>query len=88
MAALTAAELARVARWYQRDPAMGAAAFTKPDLIAAVAALDTFMDTNASSINSALPLPFRTSATTAQKALLLALIVMRRYGANPLQGGD
>lgn len=62
------------------DPAFGNT-LTKPDLAAAVSAADTWADTNAASYNSALPLPFRTTATSQQKAILLALVAMKRTGA-------
>lgn len=89
MAVLSQAERARVLRWAMRDPSLGPCSFTKPDLVAAVAALDQFLDDNASAVNSALPQPFRGSATTPQKALLLAYVVLRRYGGGLLQdGGD
>jgi hypothetical protein len=53
---------------------------TKADLRAAVDGLDTFLDANAASINSAIPQPARAELTTEQKARLLALIVLRRWG--------
>lgn len=53
---------------------------TKPDLAAAVGAADDWADANATSYNSALPLPFRTTATAQQKAILLALVAMKRTG--------
>lgn len=52
---------------------------TKAELLAAVNAIDTFLDANAATINNALPLPARTSLTTPQKALLLMYVVARRY---------
>jgi hypothetical protein len=52
----------------------------KADVRAAVDALDTFMDTNAAAINSAIPQPARGALTTAQKARLLAYVVIRRWG--------
>lgn len=55
-------------------------AFTKPDLAAAVAAVDAWVDTNTTSYNNALPQPFRGTATPQQKALLLALVAMKRTG--------
>jgi hypothetical protein len=55
------------------------AALTKPDLLAAVTALDAFMDTNASAINNAIPQPARSALTTAQKARLLMLVLKYRY---------
>ena len=54
---------------------------TKADLQAAVNAADDWANTNAASYNSALPATFRTNATTAQKAVLLAVVVLARYDA-------
>ena len=51
----------------------------KADLRAAVNAADTWVDDNAGSYNTALPLPFRPSATAAQKALLLQFVVAKRF---------
>lgn len=54
--------------------------FTKPNLVAAVSAVDAWATTNATSYNTALPDPFKSSATVAQKNLLLAYVCMRRAG--------
>lgn len=54
-------------------------AFTKPDLKAAVDAIDTFLENNAAAINSALPQPFRGNATVEQKAVLLSGVIAMRY---------
>lgn len=53
---------------------------TKPDVKAAVDALDDLMDSQASTLNQALPEPFKSDATLAQKAAALAYVVMRRGG--------
>lgn len=55
-------------------------AITKVDLRAAVDALDTFLDTNAATINAAIPQPARGALTTAQKARLLAYVALKRWG--------
>lgn len=55
------------------------AGLTKPDLQAAVNAADDWADQNAASFNTALPVAFRTNATAAQKALLLAVVVLARH---------
>lgn len=65
--------------WSARLEAL--AGITKTDLQAAVNAADDWADTNAASYNSALPATFRTNATASQKALLLAVVVLARYGA-------
>jgi hypothetical protein len=51
----------------------------KADIQAAVNAADDWADSNATSYNSALPTAFRTNATAAQKALLLAVVVLARH---------
>jgi hypothetical protein len=54
---------------------------TKADLAAAVAAIDSFFDTNAAAINNAIPQPARTALTTRQKAILVTAVIRKRYGA-------
>ena len=51
----------------------------KPDLRAAINAIDQWVDDNQSSFNTALPLPARTELTASQKASLLAIVVLARY---------
>jgi len=53
---------------------------TKPDLVAAVAATDDWIETNQTSFNNALPLPFRTAASLPLKTLLFCYVAMRRAG--------
>jgi hypothetical protein len=52
---------------------------TKPELRAAVDALDTWLDTNAATINTAIPQPARSALTASQKARLLMFVVRYRY---------
>lgn len=54
--------------------------FTRTDLEAAVNAIDAWCTTNATSFNNALPAAFKTNATAAQKAALLAVVCIARYG--------
>ena len=54
--------------------------FTRADIRAAISAVDTWATNNAAAYNSALPDPFKSTATAAQKALLLAAICLRRAG--------
>ena len=56
--------------------------FTKSELTAAVAATDDWIDSNAASFNNALPIPFRTGATLAQKTLLFMFVLIKRNGRN------
>ena len=53
---------------------------TKADLAAAVAAMDSYFDTNALAINNAIPLPARTALTTRQKAFLVSCVIRKRFG--------
>jgi hypothetical protein len=59
-----------------RDPC----GITKVDLRAAVDAIDTWLDGNAASLNTAIPQPARSNLSAAQKARLLALVALKRYG--------
>lgn len=81
MAVMSATELARAVSQYMREQgAITAPSLTKPDLRAAAAAADLWASDNANAYNSALPTPFRTTASAAEKAMLLAYVVMRRAG--------
>jgi hypothetical protein len=51
---------------------------TKADLRAAVDAVDAWCETNAASLNTAIPQPARTQLTTKQKAWLLLHVVRKR----------
>lgn len=53
---------------------------TKPDLVAAIAATDDWIESNQASFNTALPLPFRTAAGLPLKTLLFCYVAMRRAG--------
>ena len=55
-------------------------AVTKPDLTAAVDAVDDWIEANQTSYNNALPVLFRTEATQLQKSLLLMYCIMKRQG--------
>lgn len=52
---------------------------TKSDLRSAVNALDTWLNTNAATINLAITQPARSALTTSQKARLLMFVVRKRY---------
>lgn len=52
---------------------------TKTDLRAVVDAMDAWMNSNAASLNAAIPLPARTALTPAQKVQLFAAVVLKRY---------
>lgn len=50
---------------------------TKPELKAAIDALDDFLDGNAATINTAIPHPARDTLTAQQKALMLSYVVLK-----------
>lgn len=52
---------------------------TKAQMRAALDAIDDWLNSNATSLNNAIPQPQRGALTTAQKARLLMLVVQRRY---------
>lgn len=72
------AKLQRLAQW-----AAIACGITKADLKAAVDATDDWIDANAGSYNSALPLPARTSLNSTQKTLLFCYVALKRAGILP-----
>lgn len=58
----------------------------KPDVQAAINAIDDWIETNQSAINNAFPQPFKGTATLQQKALVLAYVTMRRGNLLKVQG--
>jgi hypothetical protein len=52
----------------------------KPDLQAAVTAVDTWATNNQASYLAALPDPFKTQSNASEKALLLAYVCLKRAG--------
>lgn len=81
---LTAEQTVRCRSEYVRELreflADAACKYTKAQLDAAIAAADQWCSDNAASYNTALPPTFRTTATNAEKALLLAVVALRRFG--------
>lgn len=53
--------------------------WTKPEIDAAITALDDFLANNKVAINNALPTAFKTSASAADKAVLFNVIAMADY---------
>lgn len=88
MAALTSAERERVHRLLMRrwSGQREACTFTKAELRAAVDAIDTWLEANATTINQQFPAAFRTTATPAQKAAVLSYVAMTRFGDDPREG--
>lgn len=54
-------------------------AVTKADLRAAVDAVDSWLNTNAASYNTAIPQPARSTLSASQKAKLLMHVVNKRF---------
>lgn len=82
MAVLTEQARARLMAAWMRDASeqRQVCAFTKPDLAAAVAAVDQWVEDNQVAFNQALPQPFRGAATTTQKVEILAYVLWRKIG--------
>lgn len=80
MAVLPTADRLKVAMAFMREALTEATSFTKPELEAAVAAADDWVEANQTAYNNALPAQFRNKATAAQKAALLGYVVWRRIG--------
>lgn len=82
MAVLSATDRRRARTWFLRilEEQATDAGFSKAEIDAALAAADSWADSNAASYNAALPNPFRTNASAQFKALLLAALAMRRAG--------
>jgi hypothetical protein len=55
---------------------------TKQDLRDAVDATDDWIDTNASSYNTAIPEPARSALTARQKLLLFTIVAFKRFGVS------
>lgn len=52
---------------------------TKADLRAAVDAIDSWIDSNAVSFNTAIPQPARGALSAKQKAALMMLVISKRF---------
>lgn len=80
--ALTVAERREVWAGFMADLSRQAQpiALTKPELAAALAAADDWLDANAASFNAALPAAARVGLTPGQKAAVLAAVTRRRAG--------
>lgn len=88
--ALTDAEQLKIARQYGRkvfEEAFATANLSTADLKAAANDLEAFIVANATALNNALPVPFRTTASTTQKRLLFGLVAVHLSGILDL-GGD
>ncbi len=81
MAVLSDADRAALWAEFQADCSRGREPLplSKTDLRAAVDAIDAWLNTNASGLNTAIPQPARGALTAAQKAKLLKFVVTKRY---------
>jgi hypothetical protein len=64
---------------FMRRTDLGVIAISKSDLRAAVDALDQYFSDNAASINNTLPAAAKAGLTTTQKAILLMVVISKRY---------
>lgn len=78
MAALTTGERKITRNQLIRD--YGFPGLTKPDILAALDATDTWINDNQGSFNTALPDPFKSTASLTLKTLLFCYVAMRRAG--------
>ena len=81
MAGLDGTTLAEIRRDFMSDKSAvreEIATLTKADLAAAIAAIDAWIDGNAPSFNSAIPLPARTALSSQQKVDLFLAVLIRR----------
>lgn len=77
---LDATGRARTAAQWMREN-QGPTPFSRADLVAAIAAVDDWVDANQASFNAALPVAVRGANTTAaQKIDLLLYVLLRRQG--------
>lgn len=77
MTALTTQQIKQVAAAMQRSN-LCPGAVRKSEFVAALTAEDAQIEAAATTLNSALPLPYRTAATAAQKAALVGCLALRR----------
>ena len=85
MAVLTDSERLNIMKQFGADLSFARTAFnlSKPDLRAAVNAIDDWVDANAAAFNTAIPQPARGTLTAKQKAQLLFHVVSKRFDTTP-----
>lgn len=81
MAVLSDPDRAEVAARFQRVLGNCPGATTKPALLAAVVAIDDWLESNAAEFNAAIPTAFRNAANSTQKNILLQFILNKRLEA-------
>lgn len=74
------ADADRVLVWAEVMRSIACQGVIKPELRAAIDAIDNWVDSNATSFNAAIPQPARSALTTKQKAALLMYVVQKRFG--------
>lgn len=81
MAVLSSAERQAILARFGSDLSAARTAFntTKPNLIAAINAIDDWVEANTAAFNTAIPQPARGELTAQQKAQLLFYVVRRRF---------
>lgn len=84
---LTTQQRNRIKRQYIRIVFQNATAdLTTTDIEAAADAMEDFIVSNSAAINTALPEPFKSAASTPQKRLLVALVACEIAGLLDLGG--
>jgi hypothetical protein len=83
--ALTTVARLRVLNHWMRTNQTQLPAVTKPDLAAALAAMDDWLDASVASLNAAIPQPARAELGVAMKLEILAFILMRRANRLPAE---
>lgn len=79
MATLSPADRQSVWAQWQRENTLPCGPLTKPELRAAVDAIDGWIDANAAAFNAAIPLPARTSLSAKQKVWLFFFVIRQRF---------
>lgn len=79
MATMSATDQQRCMNQYMRER-NATGNFVKADLLAAVQATDSWIDSNAASFNAALPAAVRNGMSAAQKTELFCYVARRRAG--------
>lgn len=80
MANLTTQEKERLLKKFMELGKSPSQSILKDDIRAAFTAIDDFLETNASAINTAFPQPFRGQASVEQKAFIVGVVAMLRAG--------
>lgn len=55
---------------------------TKANLLAAFSGIDGYFEANAAAMNTSIPQPARAELTTQQKAIIVAMVAIARYGGD------